>query len=187
MNPKRKNQCNEKRTVTREAKSVIQNMEDMPLDGLVEALDTNIRFKHVASFVFGYLLKKNKFAVWPNTKLHEIWFKDGNRVMVTSPGVFVMHFWKTVFQERVVPLLEREWPRFQNYKIDILQGPGKWDFVRTETYQVGMMNAFLKSDVYKDTKAAICGHLKQIPRSERAQLKIDMGTQTLDEALWGPN
>ena len=87
-----------------------------------------------------------------------------------------MHYWNIVFQERIIPVLEREWPQFEKYKIEVQQGPGRWDFIRTETYRAGAVNAFMKSEIYKDLKSAICGHLKQVPKNERAQLKVNMGT-----------
>jgi hypothetical protein len=49
-----------------------------------------------------------------------------------------------------------------------------------------MMNAFMKSDIYKDLKAAICGHLKQVTRADRTQIKINMGeASTVMEAIFG--
>ena len=99
-----------------------------------------------SSFGKSLLMDRHAFAVWPNTKLNEIWFKEDNTVHTANPGVFLMHFWYVVFQQRIVPLLERDWPQFHSYKIEIQQGPGRWDFIRTEAYHVGMMNAFLKSD-----------------------------------------
>jgi len=184
---KRKNPCDSGTyKIEKVAKGVVPDMEHLDLTGVVECLDPNIRYCHVASRIFKHILDRTKFAVWPNTKLNEVWFKEGGMVHVASPGVFLMHFWSIVFQQRVIPLLERDWPQFHKYKIEIQQGKGHWDFVRAEAYHVGMMNAFMKSDIYRDLKAAMCGHLKQVPRSERVQIKINMGeASTVMDAIFG--
>ena len=173
----RKNPCDSGTyTIEKKVTAPVPSLEDLDVTGVVECLDPNIRYCHVASRIFRHVLNINKFAVWPNTKLDEVWFKKDNMTYVASPGGFLMHYWNIVFQERIIPVLEREWPQFEKYKIEVQQGPGRWDFIRTETYRAGAVNAFMKSEIYKDLKSAICGHLKQVPKNERAQLKVNMGT-----------
>lgn len=173
----RKNPCNSPEyKIERQVTTIIPNLEDVDITGVVECLDSNIRYRYVASKIFGHVLAQNNFAVWPNTKLEEVWFKENDEVMVSPPGYFLLRFWYIVFQKKVVPILERDWPRFEKYKIMVQQGEHNWDFIRTEPYniRVGMMNAFMKSEVYKDLKACICGHLKQVPRAERIQTRVNM-------------
>ena len=181
----RKNACDsDTYVIEKKPTRVIPCLEELDVSGVIECLDQNIRYCHVASKIFKYVMDLNQFAVWPNTKVDEVWFREGDMTLVSSPGVFLIHYWNIVFQNRIVPILEKEWPQFAKYKIDVQQGQGRWDFIRNETYHVGMMNAFMKSDTYKDLKAAVCGHLKQVPRSERAQLKINMGTPSPAETIF---
>ena len=181
----RKNACDSgKYVIEKKASGTVPSLEDLDVIGVVECLNPNIRYCHVASRIFKHVMDLNKFAVWPNTKLDEVWFREDDMTMVSSPGVFLIHYWNIVFQKKVVPILEREWPQFNKYKIEAQQGQGKWDFIRTEAYHVGMMNAFMKSDTYKDLKAAMCGHLKQVPRAERAQLKVNMGSPIPAETVF---
>jgi hypothetical protein len=180
---KRKNPCDSKEyKIERKTTEYVPNMEEIDISGVVECLDPNIRYIHVASRIFKHLLDQNKFAVWPNTKLNEIWFKENDMTMTSTPSLFLLHYWYNVFQKRIVPILERDWPQFHKYKMEIIQGNGRWDFIRTEPYKihVGMMNAFLKSDMYKDLKSAICGHLKQVPRAERTQIRINFSAPKIE-------
>jgi hypothetical protein len=47
------------------------------------------------------------------------------------------------------------------------------------------MNAFMKSELYRDLKSAVCGHLKQVSKGERAQIKVNMmGTPMPAETIF---
>lgn len=175
---RRKNPCDaEKYIIEKKITGIVPDIENLDITGVVDCLDSNIRYCHVASKIFKHVMDLNNFAVWPNTNLDEVWFKENGMTMVTSPGIFLAHYWNLVFQQKIVPVLERDWPQFNKYKISFQQGEGRWDFIRSETYQVGMMNAFMKSDAYKDLKGAVCGHLKQVPKTERARIKVNLSVK----------
>jgi hypothetical protein len=86
-----------KRRVT----GTVPNIETLDLTGLVEALDGNIRFIHVTSFVFRFLNDLNTFAVVPNVKVNEVYFvTDDGALMCTRLAEFVIEFWhKSVTRE----------------------------------------------------------------------------------------
>jgi hypothetical protein len=177
----RKNPCDSiEYKVERKVTFVPPNIESLDLSGLVDSLHTNIRRRHVFSFIFSKLNETNKFAVWPNTKLHEIVFKTEGRAQWVTPGQFMMIFWHEVFQKQVVPLLKRDWPGYPEF-YKYTKEKTTWEFLESEDFRPAMLNAFLRSELYKDYKSAVTSHLKGVPRGERAQLKanmehIDVGT-----------
>ena len=44
-------------------------------------------------------------------------------------------------------------------------------------HDVAMVNSFLRSEAYTSMKSAITGHLKTVSRSERFQVRVDMGVK----------
>jgi hypothetical protein len=181
----RKNPCDSGTyVIEKKVTGIVPALEDLDITGVTECLDPNIRYCHVASRIFKHVMDLNKFATWPNTKLDEVWFREGGMTLVASPGAFLMHYWSIVFQGRIVPVLEREWPQYTKYKLEVQQGQGHWDFIRSETYRAGIMNAFMKSELYRDLKSAVCGHLKQVPKGERAQIKVNMATPIPAETIF---
>lgn len=169
--------------VKRAATFAPPSIESLDLSGLMESLHPNIRDRHVISFIFSKLNEVNKFAVWPNTKLYEIVYKTEGHAQYVTPGQFMLAFWHEVLQKQVVPLLKREWPRYPEF-YKYTKANTTWEFLETETFRPGMVNAFLRSELYKDTKAAITAHLKQVTRSERAQLKVNMAHIEIGTALY---
>jgi hypothetical protein len=146
------------------------NIETLDLTGLVEALDGNIRFCHVTSFVFRFLNDLNKFAVVPNVKVNEVYYVTDDKLMCTRLAEFVIEFWHKVMVAQVNPVLQARWPRF-----------GEWRAWLTSHYvftnmTVAHINLFLASDVYKQIKYAIRGHLKSVTREERFRTRSNMGT-----------
>lgn len=151
------------------------NIETLDLTGLVEALDGNIRFCHVTSFVFRFLNDLNKFAVVPNVKVNEVYYVTGGRLMCTRLADFVIEFWHKVMVAQVNPWLQARWPRF-----------GEWRAWLTTHYvftnmNVAHINLFLVSDVYKQMKSAIRGHLKTMPRDERFRTRSNMGSEDAEQ------
>jgi hypothetical protein len=155
----------------------------LDLTSLVESLSPNIRYFTVASFIFNKLNEINKFAVWPNTKVHEILYRQNGKTMSTTPGRFIMVFWHQVIQEQVVPFLKQNWPNYQKWRNEITMKTGL-DLLEYCNFQRGHINAFMKTDVYQDLKSAISGHLKSVTRAERSQLRVNMGNEQPTETFY---
>jgi hypothetical protein len=177
---KRKNACDGstgpfkfERKKTRDSVPSIDNLD---LTGLVEALDTNIRFKFVASFVFKVLNERNCFAVWPNTKMYEIYFMDGDVPMYATPGAFMLEFWNRVMVKQVKPLFKERWHRYQEYAQSLTVNCSR-GFNTYVADEVVMINSFMRTEIYTGMKSAIIGHLKSVPRNERFQTRVNMGVQ----------
>jgi len=176
----RKNSCDStKFTVERPVTFVPPNIESLDLTGLVSSLNPHIRYHHVIGFIFKKLNETNKFVVWPNTKLHEVIYRRGGEPVVTTPTMFFMTFWHEVIQAQVLPLLRRDWPQFEEFNKHVLTRT-TWDFLTTNEWKQSMLNAFVKSEVYRDMKEAVVSHLKTMTRSERCQLKANMGQVQYD-------
>jgi hypothetical protein len=180
----RKNPCtSETYVVERQVTFVPPDIESLDLSGLVDSLSPHLRRRHVLSFIFSVLNEKNKFAVWPNTKLYEVIFRSEGRAQWVTPGQFMMIFWHEVFQKQVVPLLKREWAGYDEF-YKYTKEKTTWEFLETETYRPAMINSFLRSELYKDYKSAVVSHLKSVPRGERCQLKANMEHLTIGDFLY---
>ena len=176
----RKNACDStKFTIERSITFVPPNIECLNMNGLVASLNAHIRYCHVIGFIFKKLNEINKFVVWPNTKLHEVIYRRGGEPVVTTPTAFFMTFWHEVIQTQVLPLLRRDWPQFEKFTEYVLTRT-TWDFLTPNEWKQSMLNAFIKSEVYRDMKEAVVSHLKMVPRGERCQLKTNMGRVQYD-------
>jgi len=144
------------------------NIETLDLSGLVEALDGNIRFIHVTSFVFGFLNNLNKFAVVPNVKVNEVYYMSEGKVMCARLSDFVIEFWYKVMIAQVGPVLQARWPRFEEWRVWLTS---RYIFTNMT---LAYVNMFLASDVYKQMKSAIKGHLKSQTREERFSARSNM-------------
>lgn len=180
----RKNPCTSlEYKVERQVTFVPPDIQSLDLSGLVDSLHPNIRRRHVLSFIFSVLNEKNKFAVWPNTKLYEVIFRSEGRAQWATPSQFMMIFWHEVLQKQVVPLLKREWTGYSEF-YKYTKEKTTWEFLETETFRPAMINAFLRSELYKDYKSAVVSHLKGVPRGERCQLKANMEHLTAGDFLY---
>jgi hypothetical protein len=172
----RKNPCDGSATeyvYERRRSGTAPNIETLDLTGLVEALDGNIRFCHVTSFVFRFLNDRNKFAVVPNVKVNEVFYVSDGSLMCTRVSEFVIEFWHKVMVTQVNPVLQARWPRFAEWRAWLANN---YVFTNMKLTQI---NIFLASDVYKQMKSAIRGHLKTMTREERFRTRSNMGS---DEA-----
>jgi len=171
----RKNLCNaETYVVERKVSFVPPNIESLDLSGLVESMSPHLRRRNVLSFIFSKLNETNKFAVWPNKNLYEIVFRSEGRAQWVTPGQFMVIFWQEVLRKQVVPLLKREWAGYDEF-YKYTKENVNWEFLEAPEFQLGIVNGFMRSELYKDVKAAIVGHLKGVTRSERMQLTTNMG------------
>jgi len=154
----------------------LPSIDALDLTGLVESLEGNIRFCHVASHVFKVLNDRNCFAVWPNTTVYEIYYMDGDVPIYATPGNFMMQFWNRVMVAHVKPILEQNWGRYTKYTGWLTDNSfcGLDEFKLTE---VSYVNAFMRTEVYTGMKSAIIGHLKNVPRGERFQTRVNMGVE----------
>jgi hypothetical protein len=163
-------------------RDVVPNIDELDLTGLVESLQGNIRFCHVASHVFKFLNDRNNFAVWPNVKIYEIYYMDGNQSVYATPGNFMLDFWNRVMVKQVRPILEQNWDRYPKYT-EWLTGPMSKTGYGLTTYklhEVAIVNAFMRSEIYTSMKSAIVNHLKEVPRALRFQTRVDMGVEIPD-------
>ena len=180
----RKNPCNaETYIVERKVTFVPPNIESLDLSGLVESLSPHLRRRNVLSFIFSKLNEVNRFAVWPNKNLYEIVFRSEGKAQWVTPGHFMVIFWHEVLQKQVVPLLKREWAGYDEFSKYTKENTS-WQFLDEEKFHHGMLNAFMRSELYKDVKAAIVGHLKGVTRAERMQLTANMGHVDASLALY---
>jgi len=164
------------RTKTRNS---VPDIDKLDLTGLVESLEGNIRFKFVASHIFKVLNDRNGFAVWPNVKLYEICYMDEGVPVCATPGNFMLEFWNRVMVKQVAPILQKNWDRFMKYS-EWLTGPAGstgYGLAEYNLNEVSIVNSFLRSETYTSMKSAITGHLKTVPRSERFQIRVDMGVK----------
>lgn len=153
------------------------NIETLDLSGLVEALDGNIRFIHVTSFIFMFLNDLNKFAVVPNVKVNEVYYTSEGRLTCIKLAEFVIEFWHKVMVAQVTPLLQAKWSRFGEWRAWL-----STHYVFTNM-TVAHVNLFLASEVYKQMKSAIRGHLKAVPREERFRMRSNMGSEEAEHRL----
>jgi hypothetical protein len=177
---KRKNACDGstgpfkfERKKTRDS---VPSIDELDLTGLVEALEGNIRFKFVASFVFKVLNDRNCFAVWPNTKMYEIYFMDEDVPRYATPATFMLEFWNRVMVKQVKPLLKERWSRYHEYAQSLTVNSSR-GFNAYVANEVAMINSFMRSEFYTTMKSAIMGHLKTVPRNERFQTRVNMGVE----------
>ena len=159
------------------------DIDSLNLTGLVESLSPNIRYWTVTSFIFNKLNDINKFAVWPNTKVHEILYRQNGRTMSVTPSRFIMVFWNQVIHDQVVPFLKQNWVGYEKWRSEIITKTSL-DLLEYKNFQRGHINAFMKTDVYQDIKSAISGHLKAMTRAERGQLRINMGSDQPGETFY---
>jgi len=159
------------------------NIDSLNLTGLVESLNPGIRYFTVASHIFNKLNDRNKFVVWPNTKVHDVLYRQDGLTMSTTPGKFLMVFWHQVIQEQVVPYLKERWTEYEKWRSEVATKTGL-DILEYRNLQRAHMNAFLKTDVYRDLLSAVSGHLKSVPRAERSQLRVNMGSEQLAETFY---
>ena len=181
----RKNACNstDPFIIERQTTFAPPDIDSLDLACLVESLNPNIRYFTVASLIFNKLNELNQFAVWPNTKVHEILYRQNGKTMSTTPGRFIMVFWHQVIQEQVVPFLKQNWKNYQKWRTEVTMKTGL-DLLEYSNFQRGHINAFMKTDVYQDLKSAISGHLKSVTRAERTQLRVNMGIEQPTETFY---
>lgn len=153
------------------------NIETLDLSGLIEALDGNIRFIHVTSFIFMFLNDLNKFAVVPNVKVNEVYYVSEGRLTCIKLAEFVIEFWHKVMIAQVAHLLQAKWARFGEWRAWL-----STHYVFTHM-TVAHVNLFLASEVYKQMKSAIRGHLKAVPREERFRIRSNMGSEEAEHRL----
>jgi hypothetical protein len=67
--------------------------------------------------------------------------------------------------------------------VDVIAKTGL-DLLEARNLQRAHMNAFLKTDVYRDLLSAVSGHLKSVSRAERSQLRINMGIEQPAETFY---
>jgi len=171
----RKNPCNaETYVVERKVTFVPPDIESLDLRGLVESMSPHLRRRNTLSFIFSKLNEVNRFAVWPNKNLYEIVFRSEGRAQWVTPGQFMVIFWHEVLQKQVVPLLKREWAGYAEF-YKYTKENTTWEFLEAPEFKLGIVNAFMRSELYKDVKSAIVGHLKGVTRAERMQLTANMG------------
>ena len=125
----------------------------------------------------------NKFAVWPNTKVHEILYRQNGRTMSVTHTRFMMVFWHQVIQDQVVPILKQNWANYEKWRNEIISKTAL-DLLEFRNFQRGHINAFMKTDVYQDLNSTILGHLKGVTRAERGQLRINMGSDQPSENFY---
>jgi hypothetical protein len=180
----RKNPCtSDTYVIERKVTFVPPDIESLDLNGLVESLSPHLRRRNALSFIFSALSDKNKFAVWPNKNLYEVVFRSEGRAQWVTPGQFMLIFWHEVLQKQVVPLLKREWAGYDEfYKYTKENTP--WEFLETGKFHMGMVNAFLRSELYKDLKSAVTSHLKNVTRAERMEITHNMGQMDVGLALY---
>ena len=174
----RKNPCDgsvDEYVYERRRTGTAPNIETLDLTGLGEALDGNIRFCHVTSFVFRFLNDLNKFAVVPNVKVNEVYYVTGGKLMCTRLADFVIEFWHKVMVAQVAPLLQAHWTRFAEWHAWLTT---HYVFTNMNLMQI---NIFLASDVYKQMKSAIRGHLKAVAREERFRTRANMGPEEAEQ------
>ena len=158
----------------KKTRDAVPSIDALDLTGLVESLDNKLQFCHVASHVFKVLNDRNCFAVWPNTKMYEIYFMDGDVPRYATPAIFMIEFWNRVLVKQVKPVLEKHWPKYYDYTIWVTDK--SWHGLNKYTSaQVAMINTFMRTEVYTSMKSAITGHLKSVPRNERFQARVNMG------------
>jgi len=180
----RKNPCtSDTYVITRKVTFVPPDIESLDLNGLVESLNPHLRRRAALSFIFSVINDKNKFAVWPNKNLYEVVFRSEGRAQWVTPGQFMLIFWHEILQKQVVPLLKRDWDGYDEfYKYTKENTP--WEFLETEKFHMGMVNAFLRSELYKDLKSAVTSHLKNVTRAERMEITHNMGHMDAGLALY---
>jgi len=163
----------------RKTRDSVPNIDALDLTGLVESLEGNIRFCHVTSHIFKVLNDRNCFAVWPNTTIYEIYYMDGDVPRYAPPGDFMMQFWNRVLVKQVRPILQQNWNRYTNYTSWLTSSAGRtgYGFSKYNMTELGIVNSFMRSEVYTTMKSAIIGHLKSVPRNERFQTRVNMGVQ----------
>jgi len=161
----------------KKTRDTVPSIDALDLTGLIESIDDKLQFQHVASHVFKVLNDQNCFAVWPSTKMYEIYFMDGDVPRYVTPSVFIFEFWNRVMIEQVKPLLEERWPRYNDYTRWVTEksyhGLKKCD--STE-------NSLMRTEVYTVMKSAIIGYLKTVPRSERFQARVNMGVEVAESS-----
>jgi hypothetical protein len=171
----RKNTCNaDTYVVERKVTFVPPDIESLDLRGLIESMNPHLRRRNALSFIFSVINENNKFAVWPNKNLYEVVFRSEGRAQWVTPGQFMMIFWHEVLQKQVVPLLKSEWPGYPEFYA-YTKEKTTWEFLETREFRPAMVNAFMRSELYKDLKSAITSHLKQVTRAERMQITVNMG------------
>lgn len=185
LNPARKNACDSVGpfVIERNVTFTPPDIDSLDLTGLVESLSPHIRYWTVASFIFNKLNEINKFAVWPNVKVHEVLYRQNGRTMSTTPTRFMMVFWHQVIQDQVVPYLKQNWANYEKWRSEIITKTSL-DILEYKNLQRGHINAFMKTDVYQDLKSAVSGHLKAMTRAERSQLRINMGSEQPAESFY---
>jgi hypothetical protein len=185
LNPARKNACDSVGpfVIERNVTFTPPDIDSLDLTGLVESLNPHIRYWTVASFIFNKLNEINKFAVWPNVKVHEVLYRQNGRTMSTTPTRFMMVFWHQVIQDQVVPYLKQNWVNYEKWRSEIITKTSL-DILEYKNLQRGHINAFMKTDVYQDLKSAVSGHLKAMTRAERSQLRINMGSEQPAESFY---
>jgi len=78
--------------------------------------------------------------------------------------------------KQVKPLLKERWPRYNEYA-QSLQVNSSRGFNAYVADEVAMINLFMRTEIYTSMKSAIMGHLKNIPRGERFQTRVNMGVE----------
>jgi hypothetical protein len=168
----RKNPCDGSATeyvYERKRTGTVPSIENLDLTGLVEALDKNVQCRDVSGFVFKFLNDLNKFVVMPNVKVNEVFYVTDGVVTCMGLGEFVAEFWHKVMVTQVSPVLQARWPRFAGWQTWLST---RHIFINMS---VAHVNLFLASDVYKQMKSAIRGHLKSVTREERFRTRSNMG------------
>ena len=161
----------------------IPDIKFLDMTGLVESLEGNIRFCHIASFIFKFLNDLNCFAVWPNVKIHEIFYMDDNTPILATPGNFMLAYWNLVIVQQVKPILEKSWGRYKGYcnYLTGFENNLEYGFTKYKLCEIGIVNRFLRSDAYTQMKSAISSHLRAVPKNERSRTRINMGVEVPKE------
>jgi hypothetical protein len=177
---KRKNACDGStgpyKFEHKKTRDSVPSIDTLDLTGLIESLEGNIRFCHVASHIFKVLNDRNCFAVWPNTTIYEIYYMDGDVPRYATPGIFMMQFWNRVLVRQVKPILQQHWARYTKYT-EWLTSNSFYGIDEFKLTEVLFVNSFMRTEVYTGMKSAILGHLKTVPRGERFQTRVNMGVE----------
>jgi hypothetical protein len=158
----------------------IPDMDTLDMECIGAVVGPNLRYTWTTSAIFKVLLDTHKFATIPNIKKDEIFYMLDGRAMMSTPTKFVLDFWLTVMTKRVWPILKTTWElsgKFANYI-----GDNHGSVLGVPASQI-QLNKFLRSKAFQDMKAAIIGHLKTFPRSERTQIRINMGSRAEERVI----
>ena len=160
----------------KKTRDTVPSIDTLDLTGLVESLDNELQFHQVTGHIFKVLNDRNCFAVWPNTKMYEIYFMDGDVLRYVTPTVFIFEFCNRVMIDQVKPLLADRWYRYNDYT-EWIVGKSYHGMKKYDSTEVSYINSLMRTEVYTDMKNAILNHLKTVPRGERFQTRVNMSAE----------